>query len=290
VAFTVFSQKVCIFKQCLNGLNSFANVRQHKNHQMEYLVVCLVALLGSGLTLFSGFGLGTILLPVFGFFFPIEVAIALTAIVHFLNNLFKLFLLGKHADKKTVLTFGIPSIIASLIGAWLLTVMSKSEPLYSYTLNDHVFYVTTIKLVIAAILIFFALFDVVPRLAALQIDPKYMVAGGLLSGFFGGLAGTQGALRSAFLIRAGLSKESFIATGVIIACLVDVTRLSVYSGQIFKTGNNINVLLVIAATLSAFLGAYIGNKTIKKITVKTLQYIVTAMLIIFGLLLAGGII
>jgi uncharacterized protein len=257
---------------------------------MEYFVVCLIALLGSGLTLFSGFGLGTILLPVFGIFFPIEVAIALTAIVHFLNNLFKLFLLGKHADKKTVINFGLPSIIASLAGAWLLTAMSKSEPLYSYTLNDHVFYVTTLKLVIAAILIFFSLFDVIPRLAALQFDSKYMFAGGLLSGFFGGLAGTQGALRSAFLIRAGLSKETFIATGVIIACLVDVTRLSVYSGQIFKASGNINVSLLIAATLSAFLGAYIGNKTVKKITIKTLQYIVAVMLIIFGLLLAAGVI
>lgn len=54
---------------------------------MEYIIVCIVALLGSGLTLFSGFGLGTILVPVFALFFPIDLAIALTAIVHFLNNL-----------------------------------------------------------------------------------------------------------------------------------------------------------------------------------------------------------
>lgn len=66
---------------------------------MEYLVICLSALVASGLTLFSGFGLGTILLPVFAIFFPIDVAVALTAIVHLLNNFFKLMLLGKHADK-----------------------------------------------------------------------------------------------------------------------------------------------------------------------------------------------
>ena len=51
------------------------------------LVICATAFIGSGLTLVSGFGLGTLLVPVFGLFFPIEVAISLTAIVHFLNSL-----------------------------------------------------------------------------------------------------------------------------------------------------------------------------------------------------------
>ncbi|MEK9138207.1 MAG: sulfite exporter TauE/SafE family protein, partial [Bacteroidota bacterium] len=59
---------------------------------MEYLIVCTIALLASGLTLFSGFGLGTLLLPAFILFFPPDVAVGMTAIVHFLNNIFKLVL------------------------------------------------------------------------------------------------------------------------------------------------------------------------------------------------------
>ena len=82
-----------------------------------YLIVCLAALAGSGLTLFSGFGLGTILVPVFGLFFEVEVAIALTAIVHLLNNLFKLTLLGKHANREVLLRFGVPSVLAAFLGA-----------------------------------------------------------------------------------------------------------------------------------------------------------------------------
>ena len=65
---------------------------------MEYLAVCAAALVSSGLTLFSGFGLGTLLMPVFALFFPVEIAIGLTAIVHFLNNLFKLALLGRKSE------------------------------------------------------------------------------------------------------------------------------------------------------------------------------------------------
>ena len=96
---------------------------------MEYIVICLVALIGSGLTLFSGFGLGTLLVPVFGLFFPIPIAIALTAIVHFLNNIFKLFLVGKHVDKQIVYRFGLPSIIAAFIGAYILSLITYMDPL-----------------------------------------------------------------------------------------------------------------------------------------------------------------
>lgn len=52
--------------------------------------------------------------------------------------------------------------------------------------------------------------------------------GGVLSGFFGGLSGQQGAFRSAFLLHAGLDPQRFIATNAAIATLVDITRLVVY--------------------------------------------------------------
>ncbi len=38
-----------------------------------------------------------------------------------------------------------------------------------------------------------------------------------MTGFFGGLSGMQGAMRSAFLAKSGLGKEAFIATGAVIA-------------------------------------------------------------------------
>lgn len=257
---------------------------------MEYVLICIVALIGSGLTLFSGFGLGTLLVPVFAVFFPIEIAISLTAIVHFLNNLFKLTLLGKHADKNVILRFGIPAIISAFIGAYVLTLLTGMLPLFHYSISGKTFEVMPVKLTIAILLTVFALFDVIPRLANLQFNQKYLPLGGLLSGFFGGLSGNQGALRTAFLIRANLSKEAFIATGVVIACLIDISRLTVYTKQIIEIGDQFNYSLIIAATLSAFLGAYIGNKVLKKITVKTLQYIVAAMLFIFAVLLGAGII
>jgi len=257
---------------------------------MEYLVICAVAFITSGLTLFSGFGLGTILLPAFALFFPIGMAIALTAIVHFVNNLFKLILLGKHANRDVVLKFGFPSVVAAFGGAQFLLWLGDMSPTMTYQLFGREFFVTPVKLSIGVAMVVFVLFDVLPQFSAIMFDKKYLPVGGILSGFFGGLSGHQGALRSAFLIKCGLPKESFIATGVVIACLVDVSRISVYGAHIFSGILNDQKSFLLAAVLSAFLGAYIGNRLVKKITLRVVQNIVTAILLLIALLLGTGII
>ena len=87
---------------------------------MEILIISSAAFLVAILTFFSGFGLGTILTPVFMLYFPVEVAIALTGVVHFFNNLFKLFLVGKNANKEVLIRFGIPAVLAAIAGSFLL--------------------------------------------------------------------------------------------------------------------------------------------------------------------------
>lgn len=256
---------------------------------MDYVLVGIAALLASGLTFFSGFGLGTLLLPVFALFFPVDVAVALTAIVHLLNNLFKLVLVGKSINVKIALLFGLPAILFAFLGAKLLTSLSGLSALYNYTLGASEKTITPINLCIGALLVLFSLFDLLPGLKRLGFPKKYLPLGGALSGFFGGLSGHQGALRSAFLIRANLSKEAFIATGVVIACFIDFSRISIYWGDLFSIKENLNLPLLTTATTMAFLGAFLGNKYLKKITLSTLQNIVGFMLIIFGVLLALGI-
>ena len=69
---------------------------------MEYLIISLVSLVVAALTFFSGFGLGTLLMPAFALFFPIEVAIAATAVVHLVNNIFKVYLLFSEKGKAVI--------------------------------------------------------------------------------------------------------------------------------------------------------------------------------------------
>jgi len=257
---------------------------------MEIITISLAAFLIAILTFFSGFGLGTILTPVFMIFFPVDLAIALTGIVHFFNNVFKLLLVGKKADKQVLLRFGIPAVIAAIAGAWLLLNITDLNPLFTYQLNGKTIEVYPVKFLISVLLIFFAILDLIPFLNKLKFGKKHMPIGGALSGFFGGLSGNQGALRSAFLIKVGLSKEAFIATTVVISCFVDFTRLTVYATRFTKAGLEENLVLVLSATLSGIAGAYLGNKLLKKVTLKFIQTLVAVMLILVSIGLGAGLI
>lgn len=257
---------------------------------MEIVIISFAAFLTAILTFFSGFGLGTILAPVFAIFFPIDVAIALTGVVHFSNNIFKMALVGKNTDKTVLLRFGIPAIIASFAGAWTLIRITNLPVLYTYELWGKSFDITPVKLIIAVLLIIFSLLEIAPAFQKLQFDKKKLIAGGLLSGFFGGLAGIQGAIRSAFLIKSGLSKEAYIATGVMIASLVDFTRITVYASRFADAGLHENVPLLLAASLSAFAGALIGKKLLKKTTLKSIQLIVAVFLVLISIALGSGLI
>jgi uncharacterized protein len=254
---------------------------------MDYAVVCAVALLASALTFFSGFGLGTLLLPAFALFFPVEQAVAMTAVVHFFNGLFKLALVGRHVNWRVAVLFGGPAILAALAGAWALGELA-GLPVAQYSLFGLPMQVQPAKLAVGVLLVLFALAEVVPRLRDLSFPPAYLPLGGVLSGFFGGLAGTQGALRSAFLARAGLSKEAFIATGAAIAALIDVSRLGVYSRGLWEQRAELDYGLLAAAVAAAFAGAVLGNVWLKKVTMRGVQRVVAAMLLAVAAGLISG--
>ncbi len=256
---------------------------------MEIFIISFTAFITAILTFFSGFGLGTILAPVLMIFFPVELAIALTGVVHFFNNIFKLFLVGKHAHRGVLLSFGIPAVLAAIPGAWLLLQLSDLQVFYIYEMFGKSFEVSPIKLVIAILLIIFALMDLLPRFKNMQFDRNKLVLGGVLSGFFGGLSGNQGALRSAFLIKAGLSKEAFVGTAVVVSTFVDFTRLSVYATRLLHVGLYDNLNIILFATLSAIAGAYLGNQLLKKVTLQFVQITVAIMLLFLAIAIGSGL-
>ncbi len=256
---------------------------------MEYLFIATVALIVSGLTLFSGFGLGTLLMPAMAIFFPIEVAIAATAVVHLANNIFKVALFGRHRKNRVLLRFGLPAMTLAFGGAWILTQLSDLEPLFSYEWLGIEMTVEVVKLVVSVMIFAFAMLDLLPRFRELQFAAKYLPFGGAISGFLGGLSGHQGALRSAFLANAGLTKEQFIGTGVTIACLVDVARLTIYGLHSASIGIQ-NGPLILTGCIAAFTGAFIGKRLVEKVTMEQIQKLVAVMLIILSIGLGSGVI
>lgn len=257
---------------------------------MEFILIAFFAFLSSLLSLFSGFGLNSIMLPVFAVFFPVNIAVAFTAIVHFLNNTLKIILLGKFAEKSVVFKFGLPAVLTAFLGAWMLGYLSGLKPLMSYEISRTVFFITPVKLVIALIIFLFALFDLLPLLQKISFSTKFLPIGGMLSGFIGGLSGHQGGLRSTFLIKCNLTKEGFIGTGAVIAFFVDIARITVYSSLFTKSLFQDHILLLVVAIVSAFFGVFVGNYYLRKVTLQTVQVIVGTMLILIAIGMGTGLI
>ncbi len=257
---------------------------------MEELIIAFTALFASALTFFSGFGLGTILTPVFVFFFPIEIAIALTGVVHLSNNVFKLLLIGKNINFSVFLKFGIPALIGSFIGALMLLELGESSLEFDYQLFGVEMHFTLLKFIIAVVLFIFSILELLPFFDKLQFSTKALIPGGILSGFFGGLSGHQGALRTAFLIKLNLSKEAFIATGVSIACVVDFIRIPVYFSSFNISLLHDQMSILIIATLSAFAGAIIGRKVLIKATYGIIKVGVGVFIMLVAVALGIGLI
>ncbi len=262
---------------------------------MAYAIVSIVALLVACLSFFCGFGLGTLLMPALALFFPVELAIAATAVVHLANNLFKLTLVGRWAHWPTVWRYGIPAAIASIAGAFVLLRLGHVPPLRTYALAGHACAITWIGLVVALVIAGFAVLELWPGFDELSFPPRLLTLGGVLSGFFGGLSGHQGALRSAFLLRAGLTKEQLVGTRIAGAVIVDVPRVIVYgagfaAADLARLRDGGGLGLVIAATLCAFVGSFVGSRLIKSVTLRGLKRIVGAALLLFAIALGSGVI
>jgi len=257
---------------------------------ISIVAIALVAFGASLLTFFSGFGLGTILTPFFVLYFPLEIAIGITAIVHFLNNCFKVTLMWRNIHFPTVMKFAVGTIPAAVAGAYLLIYLSEQLEFYSYSISETIV-LKPANVLVGLLMLAFSIFEIASTIEKNHSASifKNMYLGGVISGFLGGLSGHQGALRTAFLIQSGLEKTIFIGTGICIALLVDISRLSIYSSKISATLLQENLSFIATAVMAAFAGAMIGKKALKKVTFKTVQLTVCIAMMIMSVLIILGI-
>lgn len=256
-------------------------------------LVALAAFVAAGLTMYSGFGLGTLMLPVFSLFFPVEIAVLATALVHGANNIFKVLLLGRHADWNVVLRFGVPAIVFALLGAATLGWISRFDLGLPYRVLGVEAEMSPVKAVIGVLMLAFATFELLPRFREVGFERRYLPLGGVLSGFFGGLSGHQGALRSAFLAKSGLTTERFVGSNAVIGFAVDMSRIAVYGLILSAAGSRFANFdawsLVVAGAVAAFAGVLVGRRYLEKVTMRGVQTMVGALLLLVALGLITGL-
>jgi len=257
---------------------------------MHEVVIGIMALAVAALTLFSGFGLGTLLMPAFGLFFPLPVAVAATAVVHGLNNLFKLVLLRREVDWDLVARFGLPATVAAFGGAALLGALAHARPWLTWSVGGRSFEVTPVGAVMGVLILGFAAFELAPERGDRQVATPALWLGGILSGFFGGLSGHQGALRAAFLGRLSLPPARFAATQAAISVMVDGARSLVYGVAFAAVALGGSMRPIAIATACAFAGSLLGARLLPKVTVGFVRRVTGVLLVVVGLGLALGLI
>lgn len=266
---------------------------------MSWILLPLVSAIVAAITLLSGFGLGTVLMPAFALFFPVEFAIAATGVVHFVSNVFKLALVGRHAVRDVVVRFGVPAVLAAAVGAWSLARLTEIAPVHVYSIGSLPGRITWVKLLTGALLILFAGLEMLPAYRRAAVRERWLPLGGALSGFFGGLSGMQGALRAPFLLRLGLSKEAYVGSANVISTLVDASRLVAYgiglrwlSGGLDEGPDSLGAHwgLVAASCGAACVGSVVGARLLRGMSLRWIRRLVAALLFLSGCALLLGIV
>ncbi len=105
----------------------------------------------------------------------------------------------------------------------------------------------------------FALPSLRPGLINWKLPAIIDGAGGFLSGLIGGLIGNQGAIRSLYLLNYKLEKQELIVSAALIAVVIDLTRIPVYTYANYQylTDNRLLLALVILASIA---GTLIGSR------------------------------
>lgn len=252
---------------------------------MEWITVILISFSASLLTFFSGFGLGTILTPVFIILFKdIPLAIGATAIVHITNTIFKFGLMRNAINWRVGWSFALTAFLGSISGAFLLQQISNAVLFSTPFLHIEIKW---LNLILGMTLLFFTLLELFDS-QLLKKNPPGPVTGGIITGIMAGLTGHQGALRSAFLQKYGFAKETFIATGIFIALITDAGRIPVYLSRIERSTISEHSLIITLAMLAAIAGALLGKRLLKKITLSWLNQMVSYTILIFSVCLILG--
>jgi uncharacterized membrane protein YfcA len=112
---------------------------------------------------------------------------------------------------------------------------------------------------------------------------------GAVSGFFGGLVGNQGGIRSAALLGFGLTKESFVATATAIGVIVDLVRLPVYlATQADDMRGALGTL--VSATVGVLVGTSWGVRALRRLPEPVSRRAVAALIVLLGIyMLVHGI-
>jgi uncharacterized membrane protein YfcA len=144
--------------------------------------------------------------------YGMSVAVAAVTVPHAIATVFRCWRLRAGIDLHVLTRFGLLSAAGALAGALIYTRLGP----------------TTLTQILGGLLLLTSIAQLTGWTKRWQPRGPVIALFGLTSGFFGGVAGNQGGLRSAALLAFKLPPRDFVATATATGVLVDLARTPVY--------------------------------------------------------------
>ncbi|MBI5459777.1 sulfite exporter TauE/SafE family protein [Methanobacterium sp.] len=238
---------------------------------MNELIILLLFFLAAFISILvgtvAGFGMSTILLPIALIFMDFKTALVLVAITHLSGSLGAVTFFRKGLNKRLILLFGVPSVILTVLGAYIVIYIPQNI-------------LTTL---LGMSLLLFSIYSLYHPDFKVNTGKIYTILGGSLSGFLQGLIGIGGPLRGYFLISCDLDKTVYIATLAVIAIMIDVTRIPIYLTTNLLDAQFYYFIPPLMAI--GVIGSYTGKKIVTRIPQNTFKKLVLVAIGLASLLL-----
>ena len=210
---------------------------------MFFIAVFVVAILSGATASVVGFGIGSLMTPLLATRFGTATAVALVMLPHAVATAVRCWRLRAHVDRRVLVRFGLLSAAGALAGALLYTRLGPGA----------------LTRLLGALLLLTAVAQLTGWAARWQPQGGLVALFGLLSGFFGGIAGNQGGLRSAALTAFALPPLGLVATATATGLLVDAARAPVY---LWHSGPVLLMLWapIAVATAGVLIGTVLGER------------------------------
>jgi uncharacterized protein len=229
------------------------------------VAVAAAAVIAGLVAAVSGFGIGSILTPIFAFQLDTRLAIAAVSVPHLVGTAQRFWTMRRNIDRRLLLQFGIPSAAGGLAGA-----------LMHGTLNSR-----GLTIVFGLLLLFTAVAELTGWMRRVRWGRSFGWLAGAVSGFLGGLVGNQGSVRTAGLLAYDVSPTAFVATATTVALIVDGARMPVY---LATQGRDIASLwpVLAVATAGVVAGTAIGIRILPRLRTETFRRSVAILLAVLG--------
>ena len=229
---------------------------------LQYLLIGIV----SGATAaVVGFGIGSLLTPLLVLRVDAETAVAAVTIPHAAAAAVRCWRLRASVDGGVLARFGLLGAAGALAGAALYTQLGGS----------------TLTRIVGGLLVLTAIAQLTGWSSRWKARGPMVPLLGLLSGFFGGVAGNQGGLRAAALTAFSLTPKAFVATSTAAGLLIDLVRMPVY---LLAADRTLAPLagLIIAATIGVLIGTVLGERILLGLSTERFAQVIGAAVGLLG--------